>query len=84
MKNDNARFAVIIRFESENPANQRPPLVYFHNKPAAAARRLTALINRRARWVPAFVSVGTQFYITDRETDEQYPLNSFKKKFGIS
>lgn len=81
MIEDKKRFAVVIRFESENPANQRAPLVYCHNAPCAAARRLTALINRRADWVPACVAVGTRFYITDRNTGEQYALNPFKAKF---
>lgn len=79
---DNMRFAVVVRFESETPANQGSPLVYFHNAPGAAARRLTALINRRAKWVPARVNVGTRFYIVDRATDTQYPLNSFKEHFS--
>lgn len=83
MKNDNCRFAVIVRFESENPSLQFPPLVYFHNKPGAAARRLAALINRRAKWVPKRVTIGTRFYIADRKTDTQYALNPFRAHFGV-
>lgn len=79
------QFAVIVRFEGENPANQYPPLVYWHNSPRAAARRLAALINRRASWVPSRVAVGTRFYIADHGIDngKQFPLRGFKLHYGI-
>lgn len=93
----NARFAVVVRYEKawDEAANTPSPDVWWHRSADAAARRLAALINRRASWVPARVSQGTRFYIVDHglPSDQQrpgvryprrgaqYALADFRKQF---
>jgi hypothetical protein len=80
------RFAVVVRYDGENPANQHLPDIYWHKAPKAAARRLAALINRRAKWVPKRTNVGTRFYIVDHEEGAcptQWSLTQFRKQYGV-
>lgn len=83
--NQERRFAVIVRYESENPDNQFPQDVFWHSSPRQAARRLAALINRRAKWVPKRMNVGSRFYIVDHEDGgAAYSLTSFRETFNIN
>lgn len=59
------RFRVAVTYDSENPANRYGPDIWLHRSPRAAARRLAAIINGRAAWVPKRCRVGTRFIITD-------------------
>lgn len=81
------RFAVVVRFEkADAPAEPaRPPLVYWHRSPAAAARRLAALIYRRAAWVPKEARIGQRFYIVDHGDPmrPQYALTPFRAAFKL-
>jgi hypothetical protein len=88
MKDAHKRFAVVVRYNSENIDNQYMPDVYWHKAPKAAARRLAALINGKAAWVPKRTRVGTRFYIVDHNQPYSSPdrtrsLTEFKKAFGV-
>lgn len=78
------RFAVVVRYEGENPANRYPKDVYWHRTAKAAARRLAALINCKAAWVPLRTRVGTRFYIVDhgKPNGPMYSLTQFREVFG--
>lgn len=87
MRRREKRFAVIVRFEKAHaPAELvNAPLVYWHNAPAAAARRLASLIARRAAWVPKEARQGQRFYIVDHgdPAAPQYALTAFRKAFDL-
>jgi hypothetical protein len=80
-------FAVVVRFEdASNPApDVQPPLVYWHMKPKAAARRLRGLIHASAPWAKA-ARLGQRFYIVDHTSTReirQFSLNRFKAEYGL-
>lgn len=81
-----APYVVVVRYDSENPLNRHLADVFYHKTPKAAARRLTALINRKAKWVPKRVAVGTRFYIIDHSMPgdpTEHALLGFKKRYRL-
>lgn len=94
----NKRFAVVVRYEQHGTdiADQKPD-VWWHHSPAQAAKRLAAIINGKASWVPKHCRVGKRFYIVDHgvptskqapgvcypEPGRQYALNDFRTAFGL-
>lgn len=91
MNANRARFAVVVRFDSHatSPPTRdvKPPLTYWHNAPLATAKRLAALINRRAQWAKG-AEGGSRFYIVDHGKPDariyqRCSLSEFRTAHGL-